>query len=127
MSSAWYIVLERKIPGFPHFTGGKALARMGDQLEAIAEKEGVRPLMKFFSISAEEYSAIAEPEWPAAPELPPLQWFSAEEGLRTVRALTEAAKTGAFDQRVIDDLVELGKILEIANQHHVRWHLAVDF
>jgi hypothetical protein len=126
MSLAWYIVLEGRIPAFDSAVNGKALARAGDALDALAESVGDQPLMEFFSMSAEEFSAFADAEGLTAEHLPHGQWFFAADGLRTIDALTQAAEHGAFDQRVLADLKEFGRVLEVAQNHGVRWHLAVD-
>lgn len=80
MSVAWYIVLEREVPGFDHAVNGKAVAKAGDQLDSIADKKSLPSMMSFFSISPEELAGFAGDggslEKPAAE-----RWFSADDGL----------------------------------------------
>jgi hypothetical protein len=133
MSVAWYIVLERKIPGFDHDVNGKALGRAGKVLDALAEEVGVQPLMKFFSASPEELVGFAEAHGVDLKEkgakLLPERWFSAEDGLKSVRALMQAAESGkiALGDKILDDLEEFQKVLGVAKENGVGWHLAVDF
>jgi hypothetical protein len=124
MSVAWYIVLERKIPSFDCFVNGKALAHASKALDALAEQAGVRPLMKFFSVSSAELAGLGIGSSKA---LPSEQWFAAGDGLNTVRALVLAAEKNTMDAKVVDDLKEFENVRATAKQHGVRWHLAVDF
>jgi hypothetical protein len=133
MSVAWYIVLEREIPGFDHFVNGKALGRAGKVLDALAEEVGVQPLAKFFSVSPEELLGFAEDHGVDLKEnaikLPHEQWFSAEDGLQSVRALMQAAESGKIRHvdQILSDLKEFHKVLKVAKENGVGWHLAVDF
>jgi hypothetical protein len=56
--------------------------------------------------------------------LPPLQQFSAEEGLATVRALL--AESRLWDEGVLRDLQDCERILGAAAKHRVAWHLEVE-
>jgi hypothetical protein len=49
-----------QIEGFDHFVNGKALARAGELLDAMAKKIGTKPLMDFWSAAPEELNGIAE-------------------------------------------------------------------
>jgi hypothetical protein len=57
--------------------------------------------------------------------LPPLQQFSAQDGLATVRALQ--LHTGASAEQAGEDLRECERILSAAAQHGVDWHFDIDF
>ena len=130
MSAAWFIVLEREIPEFDPFVNGKALAKAGKELERLAKDAGVKPLMEFFSVSADEMGGIGEEfglDLRARSRMPADQWFSPEEGLRSVLALLEAAEKRGGSERMANDLKEFQKVLEVAKENGVRWHLAVDF
>lgn len=79
MSAAWYIALERVIPGFDPFVNGKALSRTGEILDSIAKDRGVRPLMGFFSASPEVLAGFAADQGVALKQPAPSEkWFSAE-------------------------------------------------
>jgi hypothetical protein len=57
-------------------------------------------------------------------ELPPLQQFTAQDGLATVRTL--AAHAAARADGVAQDLRECERILSAAAQHVIGWHFAID-
>jgi hypothetical protein len=68
---------------------GKALSREMEVLDDAARELGVRPLSEFFSADPEQLSEFMEGEGAntGGVELPPLQEFTAQDGLATVRAL----------------------------------------
>ncbi|SRR6266536_2051168 len=126
MGAALYIALEKEIPGVDIMIDGKMLNRSEKQLAGAAKRLGVRPLMEFFSISADEASDLLG-EDVAGIEIPAAQWFSAEEGLRTVDALLSEADASPESRAAKDDLLGCQRVLREAQKHGVRWHLAVDF
>jgi len=124
MSLAWYIVLERPVPGLDHGVNGKALAQSAKLLDTLAKQEDVVPLMEFFSVAPAEVAAIGlklkrEPE--------PEKWFAAADGLKTVRALLRKAESEGLGERIASDLREFENVLSTAEREGVRWHLAVDY
>lgn len=135
MSASMYIVVEGEDPGFDIFVNGHALARNEDALEKLAVRLGVKPLLEFFSADTNSMAALLEegagdPGW--AKTLPPPQWFSAEDGLTTVRALldhlqSEAAVLGSETGPVANELNEYARVLEKAHQRGLRWQLAVSW
>jgi hypothetical protein len=133
MSAALYIVLERPIEGFDHFVNGKALARANELLDALAEKIGTKPLMKFWGADPDELSEIAEDLGVTvkanAKPIPSEQWFPAVEGLATVQGLRAAAKAEQIEdlEKILADLDQFERVLNEAKEHGVGWHLAVDF
>ena len=82
---SFYIVLEQQITDAGTFVNGNFLSRNKDQLDKLTAPLGVPCLSDFFSISPEEVASIAE----SAVDTSKIkeQWFSAEDGLRTIRAL----------------------------------------
>lgn len=132
MSSALYIVLERKIPGVDGFVNGKFLAGHNNELEEMSKRLEVRPLMSFFSMSNEELSSL-EKEYAIdlgkAKSRTADTWFTAEEGLRTVNALLQNLSSLKLEDvaRVEADLREFVSVLELAKANCIRWHLAVDY
>ena len=75
---ALFIVLEREV-GFDSFVNGKAVARHAQQLDSLAARLKVTPLLEFFSADPNEVAAEFELEpvevdWKEA-------WFSARDGL----------------------------------------------
>ncbi|NBV24604.1 MAG: hypothetical protein EBS05_22120 [Proteobacteria bacterium] len=127
MGAAYYIVLERELDGVKTDMDGKSLSRHMDALDEAARSLGVKPLSEFFSADPAEAAAFMADEGmePDDLELPPLQHYTAADGLVTVRALVnhEAGKADDVGQ----DLSDCERILTAADQHGIRWHFAVDF
>src|SRR5260221_13820390 len=126
MGAALYIILEKEISGVDTMIDGKMLSRAEDLLQREATSLGVRPLMEFFSMSPEEAADFLESDISEG-EIPAQQWFSAEEGLRTVRALLSRIDASLEWSHAKDDLLAFERVLNEARKHGVRWHLAVDF
>ena len=130
-----YIVVEGEDPGYDIFVNGQALARNEDALEKLATRLNVKPLLEFFSADQNSMALLLEegagdPEW--AKTLPPPQWFSAEEGLATVRGLLNYLKgapatLGSETEPVVNELTEYARVLEKTIQRHLRWQLAVSW
>ena len=133
MSAALYIVLERKEPGLDTYVDGKALSRAEAALDALAQALQVTPLMSFFSINPEELLAeMAElggelPETAGRAE----EWFSASDGLATVRTLLQHVDAHPDSvpagPDVAKQLTGFVHLLEEAQKRGIRWHLAVDY
>ncbi len=130
-----YIVVEGEDPGFDIFVNGRSLARHEDALEKLALQLGVRPLIEFFSADENSMSLLIE-EGAGNPEiirrLPPPQWYSAADGLATVRALLDALAEeplllGTEGERVLSELHEYAVVLEKTQVRELRWHLAVSW
>lgn len=126
MGTALYIALEKNIPGVDTRIDGKMLSKAEKHLAKTAKRLGVRPLMEFFSTSAEETADLLG-EDVADIDIPAAQWFSAEEGLKTVDALLAEADGSAELRAAKDDLLGCQRVLRAAQKHGVRWHLAIDF
>jgi hypothetical protein len=130
VSLAWYIVLEREIPGVETFINGQALARAGELLDSLAADAEVLPLSSFFSVSAEEMTGFAADHGVDLNDLgtaPAEKWFSPQDGLKTLAALVEAAQTRKMDDVILEDLKAFQKVLRAAQAKEVRWHLAIDY
>ena len=130
-----YIVVEGEDPGYDIFVNGRSLARHEDALEKLALRLGVRPLIEFFSADENSMSLLIE-EGAGNPEimrrLPPPQWYSAGDGLATVRALLgalveEPQLLGTEGERVLSELAEYAVVLEKTQARDMRWHLAVSW
>jgi hypothetical protein len=135
MAASMYIVVEGEDPGFDIFVNGRSLARHEDALEKLALQLGVRPLIEFFSADENSMSLLIE-EGAGNPEimrrLPPPQWYSAADGLATVRALLDALAEeplllGTDGERVLSELHEYAVVLEKTQVRELRWHLAVSW
>ena len=116
------IIAERPVEGMNIFPIGGALTRcrpVGGKvrpgqsplahLEALAREAGVRPLLEFFS------------------EDPESSWFTAEEGVATIRELLDYLSThteAAADVRqVLGDLRQFERVLKRLNDVGALWHL----
>jgi hypothetical protein len=65
---------------------------------------------------------------PEAVSLPPEQWFEAEGGLTTIRALLEHSESvKPAETNLLEDLRACKRVLEAAQQHNVRFHFSLDF
>lgn len=130
-----YIVVEGEDPGFDIFVNGRSLARHEDAMEKLALKLGVRPLIEFFSADENSMALLIEEgagDQELLHRLPPPQWYSPEDGLRTVRALLGALvedpqQLGTEGIQVISELREYAEVLEKTSDRKLRWHLAVSW
>jgi hypothetical protein len=131
MGVALYIMPEREVAGLEVYVNGKALGR-SDQLDRLAERAGVRPLMEFFSQDPAEAAAFLEAEEvePPAEGFAPERWFSATEGLATVLGLISYLEANGAaipeSSALIEDLREFESVLSQLASEGVGWHLAVD-
>lgn len=135
MAASMYIVVEGEDPGFDIFVNGRSLARHEDALEKLALKLGVRPLIEFFSADENSMALLIEEgagDQDLLHRLPPPQWYSPEDGLKTVRTLLEALaedpqQLGTEGIQVISELREYAEVLEKTSERNLRWHLAVSW
>src|ERR1700690_747731 len=97
MAKAIVVSLERDLPdpaaavAYAKAKGGKALARESDRLDIAAPSRDVSSVASLLSESPAALRAQMEAGGfdPSKMRLPPELWFSAVDGLKTVRALTE--------------------------------------
>jgi hypothetical protein len=129
---SYYIVLEKDIPNFDVYVNGNALAKESDSLEKLAKKIGVTTVLSFFSVSPEEVNSLLEEGQTIESlgiKVPAKKWFSAKDGLNTVRKLInhlDELETPKREQ-TLSNLKEFERVLEAANQAGVRWHLAIEY
>ena len=126
MGTALYIVLEKNIPDVDTMIDGKMLSKADNHLAKAAKLLGVRPLMDFFSTSADEAADLLGDDV-ARIGIPAAQWFTAEEGLRTFDGLLGEADNSPELRVAKDDLIGCQRVLREAQKHGIRWHLAIDF
>lgn len=132
MAQAIVITLEKDVPGaaraYAKAGTGKALARESDRLDAAARARRVAALTSMLS---ESQSALIEQLKadgfdPSKMRLPPEQWYTAAEGLASVRALAEhvTAKLNDFKQPnpILRDLKAAEALLAEADAAGVRFH-----
>jgi len=135
MGVAIYPVLEDGSGGWTNRINGKCLSHAVKVLDKIAKKRKVPQLFSFYSWSRED--AIIEqlggdPEDPSTfdeSKIIPGRWFSATDGLVTIRALLEYMTSDgsgiANPQFVQEDLEELERVLANAAANGVRWYLGM--
>ena len=126
MCAALYVVLEKAIPGFDSTIDGKMLSNAEQALAAAATRLGVRPLMEFFSMNPNDAGDFLEGEGLDDVQVSAEQWFSAEEGLKTVQPLLPEVENSSELREAKNDLLGVERVLREAHKHGVRWHLAVD-
>jgi len=129
----YFVVVQPVAPGFAgSLRGGKALASGEPLLGELAQRLGVKPLAAFFStdpkLAAMELEELARdcgvPE--ASREAPPDEvWFSASEGLTSVRTLLShvEAHRQEYPPSLGLALVELRGVLEKVEERRLQWHL----
>ncbi len=130
-----YIVVEGEDPGYDTFVNGRALARHEDAVEKLALKLGVRPLIEFFSADENLMALLVEGgagDEELMKQLPPPQWFRAEDGVASVEALIEALQDepqqlGSEGVLVLEELREYAVVLGKTAERGLRWHMAVSF
>ena len=130
-----YIVVEGEDPGFDIFVNGRSIARHEDALERLALRLGVKPLIEFFSADENSMSLLIEEgagDKDLIRRLPPPQWYSPAEGLKTIRALVDALQhepqqLGSEGEQVLSELLEYAVVLEKTRERELRWHLAVSW
>jgi hypothetical protein len=131
MGTAWYIALEQKIPGFDELlVDGKSLAHATDELDNIARRREVTPLMEFFGAGADEImDLLSEDGFEGMEGLEP-RWFAPSDGLKTTEALLNHIQADPTSvpraDFVLEDLRNFEKVLKRANTEGIRWHLAID-
>ena len=126
MGTAYYIALEKTIPDLDTMIDGKMLSKVENDLAEAANRLGVRPLIEFFSTSADEAADLLGDDV-AGIDIPAAQWFSAEEGLRTVDALIGEVDVNPDLKPAKNDLLGCQRVLREAQKHGVKWRLAIDF
>lgn len=130
-----YIVVEGEDPGFDTFVNGRALARHEDGMEKLALSLGVKPLIEFFSADESSMSLLIEEGAGNAElikRLPPTQWYTGGDGVRTCEALVEALAAepqmlGTEGPQVLEELEDYVRVLRKTEERGLRWHLAVSW
>jgi len=134
MAASLYIVVEGEDPGFDIFVNGQGLAATKMLWNPWPGGSGSARCSSSFQRMRIRWrcSLSREPATRMGRHLPQPQWFSAAEGLVTIRALihflAEApAALGSETQPVLLELREYERVLTKTAQHGLRWHLAVSW
>jgi hypothetical protein len=131
MALAIVITLEKELPessAYANAASGRALARELDRLDLAARTVKVTVIESMLSESQAALIAQLKEEGfdPSKMRLPPEQWFSAGEGLKTVRGLSGhvAANLNNFKQPnpILRDLKAAEALLIAADAAGVRFH-----
>jgi len=135
MGVALYIVAQKAIKGLDLTVNGKAVGRIDEQtLDTLCDALNVTSLVSFISQDPDELADIMGEDVidvEGDDELPEEEWFAAQDGLATVRALI--AHLGADlsvladTAMIVEDLRDFERVLAALAEHGVKWHLAVDF
>lgn len=135
MSESYYITLEQNLDEIDIMPSGKALAKMMDRIDEITDEIGVTRLSDFIGGESEDLSEIAEQEgWDLGGfgnSAGGSSWFDAADGLDTVRALAGYIESDPESikraKALLEELKEFEKVLEIAQNHNVRFRLEADY
>ncbi len=131
MALAIIVTLEKEIPALAAYTKsgtGKALAREAERLDYAARCCKVPDIPSLLSENPAVLAAQMREDGfdPSKMRLPPEQWYSATDGLKTVRALHEyvSANVNNFKQPnpILRDLKAAEALLVAAEAAGVRFH-----
>ena len=131
MAQAIVITLEKEIPELAAYTkggSGKALARETDRLDTAVRRYGASAITSLLSESQAALIAQLKDEGfdPSKMRLPPEQFFSAAEGLKTVRALSGHVEKNLNDFKqpnpILRDLKAAETLLAAAETAGVSFH-----
>ena len=130
---AIYPVFEKPLSSAEGF-GGHSLSRGLEELDNLAQTLGLMPLSGFIDSNTMAREVFDDEEL-AGIDLPPVQWFEASEGLRTVSGLLafiseqsdkSLSMFGDAVSAIETDLQQLAGLLEEALRSSNRFHLLVD-
>jgi hypothetical protein len=132
MAVTFIVTLEKELPeaaaAYAKAASGKALARESDRLDTAARAKRVTPPTSLLSESQAALIAQLKADGfdPSKMRLPPEQWYSAADGLKTVRALAEhvTANLNDFKQpnAIIKELRAAEALLAAADAAGVKFH-----
>ena len=130
MSVAIFIASESEIEGEDVFVDGKSLGSVEPTvLERIAEQAGCPHIYDLISQDPGELAEYLD-ELDEA-DLPSLEWYPAAEGLTAVRGLRDhitAHPTSVPNpEAVLTDLNEMERVLNVLDEHAVKFHFEMDF
>lgn len=134
MSVALYIVAQERVSGLDLSVNGKAIGKVDEQsIDRLCDALNVTSLVSFTSQNPEEIADLMGEEVidvDDVEEFPGEEWFAAEDGLATVRALiahlTAVPSALADSAAIVDDLHGFERVLATLVEKQVKWHLAVD-
>ena len=126
MGVAYFIVLDRKNPGFDTSVNGKAVARETKAISKITKKLNLPDIHDLTSFAALAAQFDVDPDLPAAQE----KWFDAAEGLQWVRAVHESIakhpRSAKNSAAVLEDLDRFEEVLANVQRVRAKWHFEMD-
>jgi hypothetical protein len=131
---SYFVVLEEDVDDIDTFVSLKTLTKAASKLRTIALDIGVTPLADFVfgeDREREDLEDIAENEgWDYHAGGRSEEWFSADEGLDTVRALTNYIESDPEvlkrPKAALEELKALEDVLQAARDASVRFHFEID-
>jgi hypothetical protein len=122
---SWYLTLERRAPEIPSSNlDWHSLSKFEPQLRSLAESQGVKPLLEFFSCGPDD---LPEKVSVSITE----HWFAPKDALKTVSALLHHLRAPdnqlMRDEGVTQELEEFERILEALDSKGVKFHIAIDY
>jgi hypothetical protein len=128
MGSTFTTVFESEVAPYGRLgSDHRTLLDARDELDQLAEENGLTSLLAFESYAPEDTEGLLDEETQAAQ--PPAAWFAPNAGLAAVDALWDYLENhpGVLDEQseVMADLSETGEELEAAQRAGVRFRFAV--
>lgn len=126
-----FIVLEDEDNILDYSVAGEFLLESLEELDDVAEEAGVKPLSRFISPDPDALETFLESEEEDDVTPPPVDYFPAEAGLMTVRALLARIaanpKCISRSEELTVDLNNCEGILTKAWADGIHWRFEVDF
>jgi hypothetical protein len=136
MALALLVLLETKLPDaeaiYTKAATGKALIREADRVDSTARRKNVTSLSAMLSENQSALIAqlIADGFDPSKMRLPPEMWYTAADGLKSVRAIAEYVNANLNDFKqprpILRDLQAIELLLTAAEAASVRFHFIKD-
>jgi hypothetical protein len=129
MSVAFCVVFEDEVP--PHgIIGGDhlLLSKRYDELDSVAQEAGLATLTSFMSQDPEDLEEFLEDD-AGQLELPPMEWFDPEDGLKAVESLIgfldSNPKSITKSKEILEDLKVVKSELEAAVRENMKFHFSI--
>ncbi|OEC36034.1 hypothetical protein A7D27_26200 [Pseudomonas sp. 1D4] len=129
MSAAIYIVPEKPVAGLDDFVNGSTVVQVDEvEVDDLCKRLKVKSLWDFVSQDPNEFADLLD-GLELDDQLACEQWFSPEDGLRTVRALqghlVSQPRSLSNADAFLEDLQDYEWVLSALAEQDVRWHFAV--
>ncbi len=123
-----YPVFDASLPSADGFNGSH-LSYALDSLDVVAASNGLVSLSRFIDARTMALEVLEEDQLPE--NCPPVRWYSAQEGLLTVRGLLthyhqSAKKSVELPSALVEELEHFEVLLKQAEADGANFHLLVD-